>query len=99
MPETTETPKTTRKKKVVAETPTNHLTGFGENVVKLTDSTSGEILAYVGKQNGEEKVHFAKPITVDQLEDVYELLQKKKFNKHISKERFNRAQEYADRKF
>ena len=98
MPETT---KTTRKKKAVAETPTNQndLTGFGENVVKLTDSMSGQILAYVGKQGGEEKVHFAKPITVDQLEAVHELLQKKKFNKHISNERFDRAQEYANRKF
>lgn len=88
-------------KKAVTETPTtrNDLSGFGDNVVKLTDSQTSEVLAYIGRLNGEEKVHFSRPVNADQLEAVFELLQKKKFNKHISNERFDKAQEFADRKF
>lgn len=83
----------------VTQTSRNDISGLGDNVVKLTDQSSGEILAYIGRQEGEEKVHFAKPVTFDQLESVYELMQKKKFTKHISNERFDKAQEFANRKF
>jgi hypothetical protein len=85
----------------VTETPTsrNDISGFGDNVVKLTDKESGEILAYIGLINGEEKIHFTKPITPDQVEAVSELLQKKKFTKHISQERYEKAQDFANRKF
>jgi len=88
-------------KKAVTETPTtrNDLSGFGDNVVKLTDPHTSEVLAYIGRLEGEEKVHFSKPVSFDQLEAVFELMQKKKFTKHISKERFDKAQEFADRKF
>jgi hypothetical protein len=65
-------------KKAVTETPTNcnDLSGFGENVVKLTDSQTSEVLAYIGRLNGEEKVHFSRPVNVNQLEAVFELMQK-----------------------
>ena len=88
------------KKTEVSETPAsrNQISGFGDSVVKLSDRNTGEIICYVGVQEGEEKVFF-KPVTPDQLEAVHELLHKKKFNKHISNERFDKAQEFADRKF
>ena len=77
----------------------NNLSGFGDNVVKLTDQESGEVVAYIGKQEGVEKIHFAKAVTPEQLEAVHELVQKKKFNKHILKDRFEKAQAYADKRF
>jgi hypothetical protein len=85
----------------VTEAPTGRqdLSGFGENVVKLNDPDTGETIAFVGVQQGEERIHFPKPITADQVEAVSELLQRKKFTKHISNERFDKAQAYADRKF
>lgn len=88
-------------KKQVTESPSgrNDVGGFGDAVVKLTDKETGEVVAFVGMQAGEEKVHFAKAITPDQVEAVSELLQRRKFTKHISKERFDKAQAYADRKF
>jgi len=87
--------------KEVIETPTarNDFLGFGDNVVKLIDPQTSELLAYIGRLKGEEKVYFSNPITFEQLEAVYELIQKKKFNKHVSNERFDKAQEFADRKF
>ena len=77
----------------------NNLSGFGDNVVKLTDKETGETVAYIGKQDGEERIHFAKTVTPDQLEAVHELVQKKKFNKHILKDRFDKAQAFADKRF
>lgn len=88
-------------KKTVTETPVgrNDLSGFGDNVVKLTDQTTGEVVAYIGIQQGQELIHFPKPITPEQVDAVNELVQKKKFNKYISNERFDKAQEFADRKY
>ena len=88
-------------KKQVTETQTgrNDLSGFGDSVVKLTDKDTGEVVAFIGMQQGEEMVYIPKPITAEQLEAVSELVQRKKFNKHISNERFDKAQAFADRKF
>jgi len=92
---------TTLNRKWLNETATtrNDISGFGDNVVKLTDPQTGQVLAYIGKLEGEDKVHFTLPVSLDQLEAVYELMQKKKFTKHIFKERFVEAQEFANRKF
>lgn len=91
---------TQKKKKEVAESPNSRdISGFGDSVVKLTDKETGEVIAFIGVQQGEERVHIPKPITPDQLEAVSELVQRKKFTKHISNERFDKAQAFADRKF
>jgi hypothetical protein len=89
-----------QKKKEVSESPASRdLSGFGEAVVKLTDKETGQVVAFIGMQQGEEKVHIPNPLTPDQLEAVHDLVQRKKFNKHISNERFDKAQAFADRKF
>ena len=86
------------KKKTVTESPSNAVSGLGEHVVELKDE-SGQVVAFVGIQNGEERIHFSKVVSPEQVEAVSELLQKKKFTKHISKQRFDDAQAFADRKF
>lgn len=88
-------------KKEVTESQTGRsdMGGFGDAVVKLTDHETGEVVAYIGMQEGEQKVHFAKAVTPDQVIAVSELLERKKFGKHISNERFDKAQAFADRKF
>ena len=77
----------------------NEIIGFGDKVVKITDQETGEVVAYFGIQDEKEKVYFSKPISIEGLEAVHELLQKKKFNKHIANERFDKAQNFANRKF
>lgn len=93
--------KRTVSKRTVIETPTtrNELSGFGDNVVKLTDSETAEVLVFIGKQEGEDKVYFPKPISLEQLHTIFDLLSKKKFNKYLFSEQFDKAQEFADRKF
>ena len=96
-PTTTPTTVTKKAKKPLNESISNDIAGFGNNVVKLTES--GIVLAYIGMQDGHEKVYFPKPVTSERLESVYEFMQKKKFNKFITNEQFDKAQEFADRKF
>ena len=79
------------KKKVVSP--------FGDNVVKINDTETGEVIAIIGVQNGQEKVQFSKLVTPDQLDAINKLVQKKKFNKHVSQERFDKAQALANRRF
>lgn len=88
------------KKTEVHETPNAHdLEGFGENVVKLTDKDSGEVVCFLGKSDGKEKVFFGRAVSPDQVEAVAELLQRKKLHKYIGKDEFEKAQQYANRKF
>lgn len=88
------------KKSEIQETPnTRDLAGFGENVVKLTDKDSGELVCFLGKSNGEEKIFFGKAVSPGQVEAVAEFIQRKKFQKFVGKDDFSKAQEYADRKF
>lgn len=97
---TTATGRVVKKKNPieVANCQNNDIAGFGNNVVKLVDQTNGSIVAYIGLQNGEEKIYFPRTLTLERLEVVYELIQKKKFNKYILNEQFDKAQEFADRK-
>lgn len=78
--------------KRVTESPTGKqdLSGFGDSVVKLSDPETGEVVAFIGVQQGEQRVHFPKPISVDLVEAVNDLLQRNKFHKHISKERYDK---------
>lgn len=75
------------------------MAGFGPNVIKLTDKSTQAIVAYIGVVEGKEKIHLPSPISTDQFEAVAELIQKKKFTKHLSNENFQKAQAFADRKF
>lgn len=85
-----------KKKSVVEqESSKNDVAGLGENPIKLVDKDSGNIIAYVGK----EQVYFNKTVSFDELESVLCFVQKKKFHKHLSNERFEEAQEFANRKF
>jgi len=84
---------------LLQETTSRELAGFGENVVKLTDKSSGEIVCFLGKSGEEEKVFFGKAVSPEQVDAVSEFLQRKKLQKYIGKGDFEKAQVYADRKF
>lgn len=82
------------------ETPNSRdIAGFGDNVIKLTDNITGETVCFIGKIQGEEKIHFSRAISLKQLESVVELLQKKKMQKFLDGEKYEKAQSFADRKF
>lgn len=93
--------KTSKKKPEVTETETQRgdISGLGESVVKLYDKSNSETLCYIGFQEGERKIFFPKAVVPEQVEAVVEFLNKKKFNRHISNSAFDKAQEFADRKF
>lgn len=89
-------------KVTVVESEANQQTGvagFGINTIKLTDKLSGETVAYIGKLNNEDRIHFTKSLSIEQALAVLELISKKKFNRYMSTERFQKAQEFANRKF
>ena len=87
------------KKEVTASSNSKDVSGFGENVVKLTDKESGETVCFLGKIAGNEQVFFGKAVSPDQVEAVAEFLQRKKIHKHIENNHFDKAQDYANRKF
>lgn len=72
--------------------------GAERHVVKLTDN-SGEVVCLLGKSAGEEKIFFGKAVSPDQVEAVAEFLQRKKIHKHLARNEFEQAQQYADKKF
>lgn len=89
-----------KKKTEIHETPNSRdLAGFGASVVKLTDKESGELVCFLGKSNGEEKVFFGKAVSFEQIEAVADFIQRKKFQKLVGKDEFDKAQIYADKKF
>lgn len=86
----------------IAESQENQQTGisgFGTSVIKLTDRKTGEAIAFIGKLNNEDKIHFPRSLSFDQAEAVLDFISKKKFNRYMSKENFDKAQKFADRKF
>jgi hypothetical protein len=54
----------------------SELGGFGQNIVKIRDSGTGETLCYIGKVNGEDRVHFAKASSPEAIIALAELLKK-----------------------
>lgn len=92
-------------KKSVQETPAikNEIVGFGDNVVKITDSETGRIVCFIGKKKGleeseEEFLHFPSPVPVALVEAVSELMDKRKMKKALNKGDYEKAQRFADKK-
>ncbi len=90
---------TKSKKKVFTHKADAEISGLGQDTVKLVDADNGNCLCYIGIKNDEEVVHFTKPVTLETLEAVVELINKKKFGKALTSGDFDRAQKFADRKF
>lgn len=88
-----------KKKISVAGIKTNDICGFGESVVKLLDHDTGETIAYIGKIHNEERIHLSKTISFDQFQAISEVISKKKLNKYLEEEDFEKAQNFVDRKF
>lgn len=88
------------KKKELTEERANPLSisGFGDNVVKIKDE-HGQDLCFIGRINGEDMVHFGKPVSPEAVVAVAELLERKKLRKAINKEDYEKAQRIADKKF
>lgn len=92
-------------KKSVQEIPAgkSEINGFGDNVVKITDSETGRVVCFIGKQKGlneseEELLHFPSPVPVALVEAVSELMDKRKMKKALDKGDYEKAQRFADKK-
>lgn len=89
----------TKRKISVAGTKTNDICGFGETVVKLLDHDTGETIAFIGKIQNEERIHLSKTISFEQFQAISDVIAKKKLNKYLEQEDFEKAQNFVDRKF
>lgn len=93
-------------KKVVHEAPAgkNEINGFGDSVVKITDSETGKVVCFIGKQKkpneegGEELLHFPSPVPVALVEAVSDLVGKRKMRKALDDGDYEKAQRFADKK-
>lgn len=65
------------------------------SVINLNDAKTGQTLAFFG--NG--LIEFQRSLTTAQIQAISKLLKKKKFNRYIEKEKFEKAQEFANKKF
>ena len=86
--------------KIVEQTASvSEIAGIGMELIKLKNEKSGEVLAYIGQIDKKECVSFTKPISFDDLISVAEIVQKKKFNKAIIKNEFDKAEGFINKKF
>jgi hypothetical protein len=75
------------------------IVGFEGVPIRLFDSLNDETVCHIGKIKGEEAAYFHRPVSLEELETIVELLQKKKMRKHLSNGDIEKAQEFANRKF
>jgi hypothetical protein len=87
------------KKKIVEINASETISGLGEEVVKILDAESGESICYIGHQNEEHRIFFSRPIGIEEIDAVRELVRKKKFSKALVNGKIKKAQKLADKKF
>lgn len=88
-----------KKKRVVELNASETIAGLGKEVVKILDAESGESICYIGHQNEEHRIFFSRPIGIEEIDAVRELVRKKKFSKALVKGKIKKAQKLADKKF
>jgi len=69
-----------------------------QTALQLTNK-EGQVVCFIRIENGVEKVCFSNDVSINELSNVTELLNKKKFRKQLAKEKFDKAQEFLNRKF
>ena len=79
----------------LVESPDNNYSGFGRNVVKLTNQF-GSVVCLIGEH---DMVWFPRPCTFEELQAVSEILHKKKMRKALNHQDFQKAQDFANKKF
>jgi len=77
----------------------HELSGFGNSLFKIKRPDTGEVVAFIGQQEGHEKVYFPKVQPVEIVVAVGELLDKKKMRRAMEKQDYEKAQCFADKKF
>jgi len=88
---------TPRKK--LLEQDSKDIKGFDNEVIKITDATTGNVVCHIGLIHGLESVYFIRPTSLEDLEAIVELMNKKKMQKHLTNGDFDKAEEFANRKF
>lgn len=86
-----------RKGKLIEQK--GEMAGFEGPAVRLFDALNDETVCHIGIIKGEEAAYFHRPVSLEELETIVELLHKKKMRKHLSNGDIEKAQEFANRKF
>lgn len=81
----------------------SEINGFGDNVVKIIDSETGQVVCFIGKHkeltgDTEELIHFPSPMPIALIGAVSELMEKRKMRKALDKGDYKKAQRFADKK-
>lgn len=84
----------------LVESPTKEISGFGDNVVKITDG-HGSVVCFIGRTSSEprEMIHFPRPVPMEVINSVQALLEKRKMRKALANENYEKAQKFADKKW
>jgi len=75
------------------------LAGMGADLIKLKNSETNEVIAYIGVFEGEDSINFTKPVSVKDLIAVSEIFGKKKFSKSMGKKDLAKAEVFINKKF
>ena len=75
------------------------LAGMGANLIKLKNSETNEVVAYIGVFNGEDSVSFTKPVSIKDLIAVSDIFGTKKFSKSMDKKDLEKAEIFINKKF
>lgn len=78
---------------------TSDLAGMGKELIRLKNTKTGEVLAFIGQFENKECISFPRPIKFEDVIAVAEILQKKKFNKAMNKNEFDKAEGFMNKKF
>ena len=81
----------------------SEINGFGDNVVKIIDSETGQVVCFIGKHkeltgDTEELIHFPLPVPIAIIGAVSELMEKRKMRKALDNGDYKKAQRFADKK-
>ena len=87
-----------KTKRVIEQSAKDSIHGLGDDVVRIANGDD-QTICHIGLKDEQEQVHFAKPVTLEQLEEIVELLHKKKFQRYMNDGKIIKAQSFADRKF
>jgi hypothetical protein len=90
-----------KQKLLETQAGTTEINGFGDNVVKITDTMTGRVVCFIGKQGGgeeEELLHFPCPVPVALVDAIGGILEKRKMRKALEQGDYEKAQRFADRK-
>lgn len=81
---------------MLKEQESNEIIGIGNEVVKLIDKHSDDVICYIGKQDDKDVIFFNKPITPEIIIAISNIITKKKMRKYFINGNYKKVQKMAN---